>query len=111
MGKEITLTVVGIHYRLTAPTVRKLIADLPIKVELRREPENMHDENAIAVWAMEKPYRNTQIGYLKREVAADLAGAMDEGDFNPREAWLTKIDDEHKAEGGNKYEGQLIVKL
>ena len=43
-------------------------------LELRREPDNPHDANAIAVLA-----GGAQVGWVPREVAAELAGELDAG--------------------------------
>jgi hypothetical protein len=47
-------------------------------LELRRDPANPHDPNAIAVHVAS----GEQLGWVPREVAADVAGAFDAG-----EAW------------------------
>jgi hypothetical protein len=46
------------------------------RLELRRDPGNPHDENAIAVHAAGG---GDQLGWVPREVAAELAPEMDEG--------------------------------
>jgi hypothetical protein len=43
---------------------------------LRRDPDNQHDANAIAVHAADG---GEQIGWVPREVAAELAGEIDAG--------------------------------
>jgi HIRAN domain len=43
-------------------------------LELRRDPENEHDPNAIAVHA-----GGAQVGWVPRDVAAELASELDEG--------------------------------
>jgi len=43
-------------------------------LELRRDPENEHDPNAVAVHA-----GGAQVGWVPREVAAELAPELDEG--------------------------------
>ena len=43
-------------------------------LELRRQPDNEHDPNAIAVHA-----GGAQVGWVPREVAAELAPELDEG--------------------------------
>jgi single-stranded-DNA-specific exonuclease len=48
------------------------------RLELRRDPANPHDPNAIAVHVAS----GEQLGWVPREVAADVAGALDAG-----EAW------------------------
>jgi hypothetical protein len=44
------------------------------RLELRRDPENEHDPNAIAVHA-----GGAQVGWVPREVAAELAPELDDG--------------------------------
>jgi hypothetical protein len=43
-------------------------------LELRRDPENEHDTNAIAVYA-----GGEQVGWVPRELAAELAPHLDDG--------------------------------
>ena len=43
---------------------------------LRRDEHNQHDANAIAVHA---PHEGAQIGWVPREIAAELAPVLDEG--------------------------------
>jgi hypothetical protein len=44
-------------------------------LELRRDPENTHDPNAIAVHAGD----GLQVGWVPREIAAELAAELDAG--------------------------------
>jgi single-stranded-DNA-specific exonuclease len=44
-------------------------------VELRRDPENIHDPNAIGVW-----FGALQLGFLKRAIAARVAPNFDSGE-------------------------------
>jgi HIRAN domain-containing protein len=44
------------------------------QLALRRDPDNPHDPNAIAVYA-----RDEQVGWVPREVAAELAPELDAG--------------------------------
>ncbi len=44
-------------------------------LELRRQPDNPHDPNAIAVW-----YGALQLGFLKRPIAARIAPNVDAGE-------------------------------
>ncbi|HEY6234309.1 MAG TPA: DEAD/DEAH box helicase [Candidatus Elarobacter sp.] len=44
-------------------------------IELRRQPENVHDPNAIGVW-----YGALQLGFLKRAIAARVAPNVDAGE-------------------------------
>jgi len=49
-------------------------------VQLRPEPENQYDGNAIAVWVAfppESQMQPAQIGYLPRDIAAQVAPHMD----------------------------------
>jgi hypothetical protein len=45
-------------------------------LELRRDPDNEHDPNAIAVYPQ---HGGEQIGWVPRETAAELAPALDSG--------------------------------
>ena len=66
-----------------------------ISVKLKREPRNVHDSNAVAVYAALMDNRVFFIGYLPKAVAAVLAPLMDKdsepstkafrvtGGFNP----------------------------
>lgn len=66
-----------------------------ISVKLKREPHNIHDSNAVAVYAALRDNRVFFIGYLPKAVAAVLAPLMDKdsepstkafkvtGGFNP----------------------------
>ena len=44
-------------------------------LELRRDPANLHDPNAIAVWA-----GSEQVGWVPRAVAEEIAPAIDAGE-------------------------------
>lgn len=109
--KEISLTAVGLHYRLTIPKLKKMEEAIPLKVVLRREPNNEYDENAIAVWCVERPFKDVKIGYLKRGVAQDLAPKMDSRDFKPREVWITELVNEKETTASNGYVAELLVRL
>lgn len=50
-----------------------------ITVQLRREPHNSHDKNAVAVYAAAPDRRVYFIGYLARAAAYVLAPLMDKG--------------------------------
>lgn len=53
-------------------------------VTLVREPNNAYDKNAVAVWIKIRSLifftANVQIGYLKAEVAEEIARYIDKGD-------------------------------
>ncbi len=44
------------------------------EIELRREPNNRHDRNAVACW-----FRGLQLGYIPRRENPPVARAMDAG--------------------------------
>jgi len=84
----------GMKYRIT-PATMKDIADLcPLKVKLERDEENVHDENAIGVFCIERPWKNTHFGYVNREIALELAPRLDAGKVEVTEAWLDEIDEQ-----------------
>jgi hypothetical protein len=87
------LEVVGISYRLTVDGMREMQERLPLICTLEREPENIHDENAVKVVITEGEIFH--LGYLARQTAAVFAPTMDEGTFpfEPSEL-LTDIDEE-----------------
>ncbi len=64
--------VVGVTFENRQALVEQLVAGQPL--ELKREKDNAHDENAIAVLA-----DGAQIGYLKRNIARHLAPNFDQG--------------------------------
>lgn len=96
--KQIEVSVVGLNYRATVSTLKKLASEVPVQCALEREPENEHDENAIKVVITEKPWRRPHggfhIGYVKRETAAAIAPALDAGTFPFNRAWLMSVDPE-----------------
>jgi len=51
--------------------------DTPVYLE--REPQNPYDPNAIAVYAEIPHHGHKQIGYIPREIAADIAPYLDQG--------------------------------
>jgi hypothetical protein len=59
------------------------------RVELRRDPENAHDPNAIAVCA---PGGGDQLGWVPRELAAEIAPSLDAG-----QAWSAVVLREQRA--------------
>jgi hypothetical protein len=82
--KTVKLTFVGMQYRLTLST-RRLVEQhvnegTPVKCKLVREPENLHDKNAIKVMISTVPYVGMHIGYITRHLAEVLAPALDSGD-------------------------------
>lgn len=92
MGEEKTMnvSVVGLNYRMTSTTQEQLQEHTPMLVELVREPENNHDENAIAVH-LTRWRKDMMIGYLPRDVAAKLAPLLDHGDVEITSVWLKDV--------------------
>jgi hypothetical protein len=88
-----TIEIKGMQYRLSSST-RRLIAMqmLPLRVRLVREPENEHDENAIAVFGYEGSFKRMHLGYVGRETAAVLAPKIDDGELVFVEARLVECD-------------------
>jgi hypothetical protein len=93
--REVELTVVGLIYRVTRPMLRTLNEQTPFRVECVREHDNVHDENAIAVEVAERTLGfEGKIGYLRRQVASVFAPAMDAGELEISDGWITVIDTE-----------------
>jgi len=61
--------VAGVSYR--ADALGDASFDPGRRLSLVPEPENEHDPNAVAIWNED---RTLQIGYVPREVAADVTG-------------------------------------
>lgn len=92
MTQELKISLAGLSHRATVTTREELAREVPLKVKLVREPENSHDDNAIAVIVIERPYEDWQIGYVPRQVAALLAPLFDERKQEVQEAWVTAIE-------------------
>src|SRR5262245_37635491 len=92
MSKEKTMNVqvVGLNYRMTTTAQEQLQDQVPMLVQLVREPENNHDENAIAVH-LTRWRKDMMIGYLPRDVAAKLAPLLDHGDVEITSVWLKDV--------------------
>lgn len=70
-------TVVGMHFReRDGVPAKAIVANFvpPVKLELRREPENQFDTFAVKVL-----YQDQHIGYIEASTACFLAPWMDEG--------------------------------
>jgi hypothetical protein len=91
--KKLTITIAGMRHHMTPSTLKEVAGECPLKVELRREPENHHDENAIAVYCMEKPWKHMKFGYVARQTAGELSPRIDKGRMNFDECWLTEVDE------------------
>ena len=89
-------TLVGMDYRVTAPSKVKLKEHLPFRVWVTREPDNDVDANAIAVKIGDYnvPMYPMKIGYLRREVAKILAPGLDDDSVEVGKAKLVEIRDD-----------------
>ena len=96
MAKKVTLSVVGMDYRVTKPTRQKMNEATPFKVRIEREPENDHDSNALKVVVADKTMQQDEmhIGYLSRLVASEWSPVIDKGKLKITEAWMTEVPDE-----------------
>lgn len=92
--REIEATLKGMSYRLKPDTIREAGKLCPIKVTIKRDEENIHDENAIAVFSLEPPLKKIHIGYIDRAVAGELAPRMDKGELEFVEGWLMEVDED-----------------
>jgi hypothetical protein len=94
VADRVEIAVVGMLYRNTPATLKKLVEAAPLQCKLEREPDNPADRNAVKVIVVEKPWKNTHVGYVARIVAAKIAPRMDSGNFAWTDVWLVEIDDE-----------------
>jgi hypothetical protein len=69
-------------------------------LELRRDPRNPHDPNAIAVHSAE----GEQVGWVPREVAAELAPLLDAG-----EPWAAVVLREHRRSPRDPRDGLVML--
>lgn len=99
--KSMKIPLVGMGYRLTQLTQKKLRDNAPIRVKLEREPGNTHDRNAIKV-TLVTFQKGLHVGYVPRDIAKTLAPKLDDGSVEITTAWLSSVD--HLAGGG-----QLVV--
>lgn len=78
---EFQIPVVGISYRLSVSSRRMLAAHVEeetVECILERDPENLHDKNAIKVVIINSPYERFHLGFVPREVARHLAPLLDD---------------------------------
>ena len=92
--REIKTTLKGMSYRLKPDTIRKIDALTPCKISIRREPTNINDHNAIAVYYLEPPFKGVHIGYVEKLVAAELAPRLDANEIEFVEGWLDEADED-----------------
>jgi hypothetical protein len=88
MTREIKTKIAGVTYDDPAnkglnrqETIRRMVK-AGQRLELRREPDNPHDGNAVAVWLQRRVVlmrMSYHLGYLPGDVARDVARAMDGG--------------------------------
>ena len=83
MQEAIYTKIVGVSFEGRQELIKTLKEDDIL--ELRREPGNQYDKNAIAVlkevgeWYATHVKQYKQLGYISRELAVDLAEAIDRG--------------------------------
>jgi hypothetical protein len=93
--EKMTIPLRGLVYRITVTTREQLAEMAPVRLRFEREPNNSHDPNAIAVFAMEPPKKsNWHIGYVPKEIAALLAPKLDNGTVHIESVWLTEVEPE-----------------
>jgi hypothetical protein len=91
----VSFDVVGVNHHLKKEDQEKLAQLVPLHAVLERQPENPHDENAIKVMVVDDRLRQRYfVGYLRRQVAAVLAGGLDNGTRKVQQARLEKLDPE-----------------
>jgi HIRAN domain len=91
---KMEMTCVGLRHRVTPSTLREMAKLAPLKIQFKREPENIHDENAIAVICNERPWKGMQVGYVPRQSAAEIAPRIDAGKIVLTGGYLNTVDDE-----------------
>jgi len=75
INKEFNVKLVGVTFENRQEKLKRL-SDLD-SLYLIREPDNKYDANAILVTLED----GTDVGYIPREIAKDLATVMDSGHF------------------------------
>jgi len=92
----IELTCVGLQFRWTKNGRETLARSCPFPVDLEREPDNKHDENAVKVVIAAdyklKKLRGKHLGYLRRQAAEHMAPRLDAGTLEVVKLWVTDID-------------------
>lgn len=91
---EHDLTINGLSFRMKADVRRALAAALKkkaLKVDLRREPDNEYDANAIMVFGVGGTFDERHLGYVARESAEVLAPRLDAGTLVIETAKLTEL--------------------
>jgi single-stranded-DNA-specific exonuclease len=94
--------IAGVSFEGRQDVIAGLRAGVPL--ELRRQPENPHDRNAIAVH-----YGNLQLGFVNKKLAAHIAPLIDEGArYRARIASLTGGGDPSTSSGQARHRGVNI---
>lgn len=78
MGKEIHTKLAGVSKDNRQAIIDRYIISGEV-LELERDPDNPYDPNAIAVFIWPPTEERKQVGYIKAELAAELAPLMDAG--------------------------------
>lgn len=94
MAKKQTFEIAGVLHRANPGTLLEMHELTPLKAELRREPDNEYDRNAIAVYLDERPWKGFHLGYLPRTVAEVVAPRMDSGKITVSESYVMVLDPE-----------------
>ena len=92
--KYLEIQCVGMRHRVTPATLRDMEALCPLKVKFSREPENIHDDNAIRVICNERPWRGMHVGYVARQTAAEISPRLDAGAIELVGGYLNDVNDE-----------------
>lgn len=104
--QEKKFSLVGVKYRTSASVRKYLVQHLPIRIRLEHERDNIQDANAIAAYVddREVPYHGMKLGYLRRQVAAVWAPALDSGTLTIHKAYLYELDPDEGI-------GELLITL
>ena len=78
-AEGLRVKVSGTSFRQKALEALAMLRPQDVTVQLRREPHNSYDSNAIGVYATTPDRHMYFIGYLAKEVAYVLAPLMDKG--------------------------------
>lgn len=95
--KTLITDVVGMNHRVTPHTLHMLAEkakDGPLKVSLRRDPKNAHDENAIEVILQSTPMKGMMLGFVPRQISARFAPMLDSGRAVVVDAHITEVFDD-----------------
>ena len=93
LTSPLSTQVVGVSFNANYPKGLLDVAEAhaitrPQWIELRREPHNAYDENAIAVW-----WDGIQLGHINKALAFRLAPELDAGT-----TWLARVEEVNGSE-------------